>query len=66
MTTIHIIVNIALWFVMIGNILAATRDGVLASYYTIKERHSSEIQFHATLTTMHLAWAILAFLLLLK
>lgn len=64
MQTLNTIITIGLWFVLIGNLLAATRDGILASYYTLKERHSSEIQFHATLTTMHLAWAIVAFLLL--
>ena len=56
--------TVGLWVVLIVNLLAATRDGLLAMYYDAKYNHSNEVQFHATLTAMHLGWAIVAFLLL--
>lgn len=60
------ILALTLWVVMIGNLLGATIYGITTLYQIVKDRDHRGEQYYAILTTMHLGWSIMSYLLLTK
>ena len=60
------ILALVLWITMIGNLLGAAIYGITTLYQIVKDRDHRGEQYYAILTTMHLAWSIMSYLLLTK